>query len=338
MPSYRLNTLTSAPVGGSSAVSLLGESDAFKELMFRVGEVAPTDATVLLLGETGTGKSLIAQAIHERSAQRSGQFVTVNCAALPAPLLESELSGAQGAPADARSSQIGRVEPARDGTVFLDEVAELPLAAQATLLRFLQEGESGRLASAPTRRVRTRVVAGTSRDIREEVQAGRFRRDLYFRINVFPVAVPPLRARQGDIPLLVHRLVARYAQRIGRRIDRVPRELIEQLQQRNWPGNVRELENVIERAVIVSHDGALRLDATEDAAIDTPASDTLAEVERSHIRRVLAATAWQIEGHQGAARTLGLKPSTLRSRMQKLGIQRARMELADVLRHRARPS
>jgi transcriptional regulator with GAF, ATPase, and Fis domain len=303
---------------------LIGESDAFKYLLFRIGEVAPTGATVLLLGETGTGKSLIAQAIHERSPQRNGRFVSVNCAALPPTLLESELFGHErGAFTDASSSQVGRFELAHGGTILLDEVGELPLEAQAKLLRFLQAGEFERLGSHQTRRVSVRVIAATNRDIRDELQAGRFRRDLYFRLNVFPVTIPTLRARQRDIPLLTRHLVSCFAQRLGRRIDCIPHDVLGRLQRYSWPGNVRELENVLERAVIVSRDGVLRLDVPEDVSVELPASEALVDVERAHIRRILSLTGGRIEGVRGAARMLGLKPSTLRSRMRKLGIVRA---------------
>jgi transcriptional regulator with GAF, ATPase, and Fis domain len=307
----------------AATISLVGECDAFKYLLFRIGEVAPTMATVLLLGETGTGKSLIAQAIHQSSPQRSGRFVAVNCAALPATLLESELFGHErGAFTDARTSQTGRVEIAHRGTIFLDEVGELPLEAQAKLLRFLQEGEFERLGSHLTRRVQVRVIAATNRDIHEEVQAGRFRRDLYFRLNVFPITVPPLRARRRDIPLLTRHLVGGFAQRIGRRIDHIPAAVLDYLQRYTWPGNIRELENVLERAVIVSREGVLRLDLPDEGVAEQPTSDALVDVERAHIRRILAMTAWRVEGRHGAAAALGLKPSTLRSRMKKLGIQR----------------
>jgi transcriptional regulator with GAF, ATPase, and Fis domain len=319
----RIGEPAAAPDSRAATISLVGECDAFKYLLFRIGEVAPTMATVLLLGETGTGKSLVAQAIHQGSPQRTGRFVAVNCAALPATLLESELFGHErGAFTDARTSQTGRVEIAHRGTIFLDEVGELPLEAQAKLLRFLQEGEFERLGSHLTRRVQVRVIAATNRDIHEEVQAGRFRRDLYFRLNVFPITVPPLRARRRDIPLLTRHLVNRFAQRIGRRIDHIPPTVLDYLQRYSWPGNIRELENVLERAVIVSRDGVLRLDLPDEGVVEQPTSDTLVDVERAHIRRILSMTAWRVEGRQGAAAALGLKPSTLRSRMKKLSIQR----------------
>jgi len=320
---YRFGTTATAGDERDAEPSLIGESDAFKYLLFRIGEVAPTNATILMLGETGTGKSVIAQAIHRRSPMRSGRFVAVNCAALPPTLLESELFGHErGAFTDARATQIGRVELAHGGTVFLDEIGELPLDAQAKLLRFLQEGEFERLGSHETRRVQVRVIAATNRDIREEVREGRFRRDLYFRLSVFPVTVPPLRDRRDDIPLLVRHLVARFAASSGRRIEHIPAALIEQLQQHPWPGNIRELENLLQRAVIVSHTGTLHFDSSDELTLDQPVSDLLRDVERAHIVRILSLKSWRIEGAGGAAHTLGLRPSTLRSRMQRLGIRR----------------
>ena len=324
MATDRLSDVSATAPGRASRVSLIGESDAFKHLLFRIGEVAPTGATVLLLGETGTGKSLIAQAIHERSPWCHERFVAVNCAALPPTLLEIELFGDERAAfTDAKHTQIGRFELANGGTIFLDEVGELPLETQAKLLRFLQEGEFERLGAHHTRHVSVRVVAATNRDMREEVKSGRFRRDLYLRLNVFPISIPPLRARQGDIPLLAHHLMAKVGERLGRHIDFIPGYVMQSLQRYAWPGNVRELENVLEHAVIISHDGTLRLDRPDDLPAELPATDALVDVERAHIRRILSLTGGRIEGEGGAARTLGLKPSTLRSRMRKLGIVRS---------------
>jgi len=303
--------------------ALVGESNAFKYVLFRIDEVASTPTTVLLLGETGTGKNLIAQVIHERSAHRHGRFVAVNCAAVPPTLFESEVFGHErGAFTDAHATRMGRVELAHRGTIFLDEVGELPLEAQAKLLRFLQEGEFERLGSTVTKRVQARVIAATNRDLRQDVRAGRFRSDLYFRLNVFPITVPPLRERRSDIRLLSERLVARHAQRLRREIDAIPRAVMDQLERHPWPGNIRELENALERAVIVSKGGVLQLDGFEDPLVDPPSGDTLIDVERAHIRRILSRTAWRIEGPSGAAETLGLRPSTLRSRMRKLQIER----------------
>jgi formate hydrogenlyase transcriptional activator len=303
--------------------ALLGDSDAFRYLLFRINEVAPTSATILLLGETGTGKTLIAREIHQRSSHQAGRFVAVNCAALPSTLLESELFGHErGAFTDAKTTQIGRLELADRGTIFLDEVGELPLESQAKLLRFLQDGEFERLGSARTVRVRVRVIAASNRDLEEEVRLGKFRRDLFFRLSVFPVTVPPLRERRRDIRLLALHFVERLARRECRRIDDVPEAVLDALERHHWPGNVRELENVLERAVITSHTGALGLDDTAMLGGDGPASDRMVDVERSHLLRVLSRVGWQVEGPTGAAAILGLRPSTLRSRMGRLGIHR----------------
>jgi formate hydrogenlyase transcriptional activator len=320
------STLRSVDGAGIRA-QMVGESDVFKYLQFRIDQVGPTAATVLLLGETGTGKSLVARAIHDLSPQRGGRLVSVNCAAIPHTLLESELFGHErGAFTDARTSQVGRFELAHRGTLFLDEVGELTLEAQAKLLRFLQEGCFERLGSHQTVRVTVRVIAATNRDIHEEMRAGRFRRDLYFRLSVFPITVPPLRDRRVDIPRLVEHLVAQLAARNGKRITEVPDALLQELQAYDWPGNVRELENVLERAVITATDRTLRLaeplQRLDPAPLDRPASDALVDVERAHILRILSVKHWRIEGRGGAADTLGLKPSTLRSRMRKLDIVR----------------
>jgi formate hydrogenlyase transcriptional activator len=318
-----------APASASSPAEarLLGNSDAFKYLQFRLDQVAPTSATVLLLGETGTGKNLVARAIHEHSPNRNGQFVSVNCAAIPATLLESELFGHErGAYTDARTTQAGRFEVAHKGTLFLDEIGELPMDTQAKLLRVLQEGQFERLGSTRTMTVQARVIAATNRDLRAEVRAGRFRRDLYFRLNVFPITVPPLRERRSDIRALASHFVTRLADKHGRTVTGIPNTVLEQLETYMWPGNVRELENVLERAVITSNGGPLAiaglLDRWEATIDDEPPSLALEDVERSHISRVLALTQWRVQGQGGAADLLGLKASTLRSRMQKLGIRR----------------
>jgi len=318
-------------LNGQPTSALLGESDAFRYLLFRINEVAPTSATILLLGETGTGKTLIAREIHQRSAQRAGRFVGVNCAALPSTLLESELFGHErGAFTDAKTTQIGRLELADRGTIFLDEVGELPLESQAKLLRFLQDGEFERLGSARTVRVRVRVITATNRDLEEEVRLGKFRRDLFFRLSVFPVTVPPLRERRRDIRLLALHFVDRLARRESKRIDDVPEAVLDALERHHWPGNVRELENVLERAVITSRPGILRLDDTGTLNAEGPASDRMIDVERAHMVRVLSRVDWQIEGPSGAASILGLRPSTLRSRMGRLGIKRPSSALGTI--------
>jgi formate hydrogenlyase transcriptional activator len=315
-----------APAADREAI--VGESDALRYVMFRVDQVASTDATVLLFGETGTGKELLARAIHHRSPRRSRPLVVVNCAALPANLVESELFGRErGAFTGAHATQIGRFELAHRGTILLDEVGELPLELQPKLLRVLQEGQVERLGSPRTVDVDVRIIAATNRDLTEEVRQGRFRRDLYYRLNVFPITIPSLRDRREDIPQLVHHLVARLSRTLNKRIDTVPSYVMQTLETYDWPGNVRELENVLQRAIILTPGTTLALgDAWMPASQAAPlaAGVTLIEIERRHIRNVLDTTRWRIEGGGGAAQLLGLKPSTLRSRMLKLGIARPR--------------
>jgi transcriptional regulator with GAF, ATPase, and Fis domain len=315
-----------APAAPDS-IDLVGGSDAFRYMQFRMEQVATTTATVLLLGETGTGKGVTAQAIHRQSPRRHARFVSVDCTSLPATLIESELFGREkGAFTDARATQIGRFELAHGGTIFLDEIGELPADAQSKLLRVLQLGEFERLGSPRTIRVDVRVIAATNRVLSDEVKAGRFRRDLYYRLSVFPITMPPLRERRSDIPALTHHLVNRLAQKHSRRIDTIPVQVLETLAEHEWPGNVRELENVLERAIITAPDSTLRLLEPLTAemldAPQAPPTTMLADVERAHILSVLHGTAWRIEGANGAAARLGLKASTLRSRMLKLGVRR----------------
>jgi formate hydrogenlyase transcriptional activator len=314
------------------APPLVGDSDAFKYVQFRIEQVAPTDATILLLGETGTGKGLVAQAIHQRSRRRGGRFVNVNCAALPPTLAESELFGHErGAFTDARATQVGRFELAHGGTIFLDEVGELPRSVQAKLLHVLQEGQFERLGSPRTIQVDVRVIAATNRHLPDAIRRGRFRGDLYYRLNVVPITLPPLRDRPGDLEVLTRHLVARLSCKYDRRIDVIPGTVLDALAAYDWPGNVRELANVLERAVIASH-GTLGLAEPlgrppgDDLPPKLPTLD-LQEVERAHVIRVLGLRSWRIEGQSGAAAALGLRPSTLRSRMRKLGISRADREL-----------
>jgi formate hydrogenlyase transcriptional activator len=306
---------------------IIGESDALRYVLSRIEQVAPTEATVLLCGETGTGKELMAHAVHRRSPRRDHPFVVVNCAALPATLIESELFGRQrGAFTGAHANQVGRFELAHRGSVFLDEVGELPLELQGRLLRVVQEGQVERLGSPRIVNVDVRIIAATNRDLFDEVREGRFRRDLYYRLNVFPITLPTLRERRSDIPKLVWHLIDRFSRPLGKRIDTVPSEVMNMLQTYDWPGNVRELENVIQRAVILSSDRALSI---RDAWLPTlermPTGELvpLLEMERRHIMNVLQTAGWRIEGNGGAAHVLGLKPSTLRSRMEKLGIVRS---------------
>jgi transcriptional regulator with GAF, ATPase, and Fis domain len=304
--------------------SIIGDSDSLRYVLSRVEQVSETDATVLLFGETGTGKELLARAIHKRSRRRDRPFVIVNCAALPASLIESELFGRErGAFTGAHATQVGRFELANRGTLFLDEVGELPLELQPKLLRVLQSGELERLGSPRTIDVDVRLIAATNRDLVEEVRQGRFRRDLFYRLNVFPITVPSLRDRRQDIPLLVRHLVERHGRALRKPIDAVPHSVVETLEAYDWPGNVRELENVIQRAIIQSRGGTLELrDAWMPEAMSSGGGTTLVEVERRHIIHILEACRWRIEGQSGAAQLLALKSSTLRSRMLKLGITR----------------
>ena len=311
---------------GQGFRNIVGNSDALQYVSFRVRQVAPTDATVLILGETGTGKGLAAHAIHELSARKDRPMITVNCAALPANLIESELFGREKwAFTGAHTKQVGRFEIANGGTIFLDEIGEMPLELQAKLLRVLQEGEFERLGSPRTIKVDVRVIASTSRDLREEVQKRRFREDLYYRLNVFPISMPPLRLRRDDIPVLVRHFIDTYARKIGRQIKTVPKTVLRSLQGYSWPGNVRELEHVIERAVIISTGPALQLaDRLECEAVhakEEPPKE-LAAMEREHILRILQQTRWRINGPGGAAALLNIHPSTLRFRIKKLGIER----------------
>jgi formate hydrogenlyase transcriptional activator len=305
---------------------IVGTSDALRYISFRVQQVAPTDATVLILGETGTGKGLIAHAIHELSARKDRPMITVNCAALPANLIESELFGREkGAFTGAHAKQVGRFEVANGGTIFLDEIGEMPLELQAKLLRVLQEGEFERLGSPRTIKVDARVIASTARDLKSEIRNNRFREDLFYRLNVFPLTMPPLRMRRDDIPQLVRHFIDTYARKIGKSIRSVPKSVMKSLQEYSWPGNVRELEHIIERAVITSPGPILQLaDQLEHETVrpgEDPVSD-LAAMERDHILKALQKSRWKINGDNGAAAVLKLHPNTLRFRMKKLGIRR----------------
>ncbi len=310
---------------------IVGESKELKELLGQLEQVAETDATVLVLGETGTGKELIARAVHSLSHRKTRPLIKVNCAALPANLVESELFGHEkGAFTGAIAKKIGRFELANGGTIFLDEIGDLPQDLQAKLLRVLQEGEFERLGNPQTIQVDVRVISATNRDLLKLVWAGDFRQDLYYRLNVFPLSVPPLRERDGDIPLLVQHFVKGFSRKLGREIQTIPQDVMATLSKYRWPGNVRELENVIERAVILTRGSSLQIDRSlsereresDSVQGQLAPQGTLAEVERSHIERTLETTNWRIEGNEGAAKLLGLNPSTLRSRMQKLGLKK----------------
>jgi formate hydrogenlyase transcriptional activator len=311
---------------------ILGQSDGLKYVLYRAEQVAPTNTTVLILGETGTGKELIAAAIHNLSPRKDRSLITVNCAALPANLIESELFGREkGAFTGADTRQVGRFEVAHGSTLCLDEIGELPLEVQAKLLRAIQHNEFERLGSSHTIKVDARIVATTNRNLEEEVRKGRFRQDLYYRLNVFPITVPPLRQRKEDIPLLVQAFIERYARKLGKQITSIPKETMKALQDYPWPGNVRELESVLERAVILCPGPVLQL--ADKLEISSPpllsTVRTLEEMERSQILKTLSETRWRIEGKDGAAAILGLHPSTLRARMHKLGILRPEIKESD---------
>jgi transcriptional regulator with GAF, ATPase, and Fis domain len=306
---------------------IIGDSPLLRAALARVQEVAPTSATVVLVGETGTGKELFARAVHDRSPRRGRPFVRVNCAALPPTLIESELFGHErGAFTGAISMRQGRFELANKGTIFLDEVGDLPHEVQAKLLRVLQEGEFERVGSSQTRKVDVRVVAATHHDLEAGVAEGRFRADLFYRLSVYPISLPPLRARGEDVPRLVWFFINKRQRALNTRITLVPGPVMTALQEYSWPGNVRELENVVERAMIHSRGDALRLDGGLDErpgaiGIGGP-STSLEDVERRHIEDVLRQCGWRINGSSNAADQLGLHPSTLRFRMSKLGIRR----------------
>jgi formate hydrogenlyase transcriptional activator len=307
---------------------IIGHSPALKSALLEVERVAPTDSTVLVLGETGTGKELIAHAIHNLSARCGRPFVKLNCAAIPFDLLESELFGHEkGAFTGAISQKIGRFEMADSGTLFLDEIGDIPLALQPKLLRVLQEKEFERLGSGRTHQINVRLIAATHRDLTELVRRGEFRSDLYYRLNVFPVLIPPLRERREDIPVLVSHFVEVFARRMGKHIDQVPHTTMNALIAYPWPGNVRELQNLIERAVIRSDDGVLPNPlprSEEDAYTTTLSEGTFIDSQRALILQALEATGGVIGGPLGAAARLGLKRTTLVSKMKKLGIYRPR--------------
>jgi formate hydrogenlyase transcriptional activator len=306
---------------------IIGNSSALEAVLEQVERVATTGSTVLIQGETGTGKELIAQAIHNISSRCGRPFVRLNCAAIPLDLLESELFGHEkGAFTGAIAQKIGRFELADKGTLFLDEVGDIPPTLQPKLLRVLQEQEFERLGSGRTHQVDVRLVAATNRDLTEMVSRGEFRNDLYYRLNVFPILLPPLRERREDIPALVKHFVELLGRRMGREIEHIPTETMSALSSYDWPGNIRELQNLIERAVILSNGGVLPnpLPTTENAqrAVSSPGATTLRDSERTLILRTLEAVGWVIGGPKGAAATLGLKRTTLIHKMQKLGIFR----------------
>ncbi|MDT8389489.1 MAG: sigma 54-interacting transcriptional regulator [Lentisphaeria bacterium] len=303
--------------------AIVGESEPVRRMLTMAGKVAPTDSAVFIAGETGTGKELLAQAIHDMSPRKSKLMVKVNCAALPAPLIESELFGREkGAYTGAMTKQVGRFELADGSSIFLDEIGELPLDLQVKLLRVLEDGKFERLGSHQTRTVDVRIISATNRDLSAMVKEGKFREDLFHRLNVFPLEVPPLRERVTDIPLLTWKFLEEFNAKMGRSFESIPKATMERLKQYAWPGNIRELRNVIERAMIVSDGRVLSITIPESTL--TPANDlcTLEEMERRYMQRVLERTNWRIRGKGGAAEILGLPPTTLHSRLTKLGISR----------------
>jgi formate hydrogenlyase transcriptional activator len=307
---------------------IIGHSAILEEVFLRVAQVAPMDATVLLTGETGTGKGVVARAIHSSSSRKERPLITVNCTTLPAALVESELFGREkGAFTGADTRQIGRFELADGGTIFLDEIGEMPLALQCKLLRVLQDGEFERLGSSRTFKTNVRIIAATNRVLEQEVREGRFREDLYYRLNVFPITMPPLRERKEDIGLLVDHFLTKFNKKIGKKIKTVSKGTLSALQQYHWPGNVRELESVVERAIITSQGSVLQvLDRFENfRAKSVPAGQSVQDLvglEKNLIQSALQKTGWRIEGINGAAQLIGLNPSTLRFRMRKYGIAR----------------
>ncbi len=306
---------------------IIGQSAPVRELLAKVEQIAPTEASVLICGETGTGKELLARAVHDRSKRKGRALVKVNCGSIPSGLVESELFGHEkGAFTGAIQQRIGRFELAHGGTIFLDEVTELPLDTQVKLLRVLQEGEFERVGSSKTIKVDVRVIAATNRELNEVVSKGSFRADLYYRLNVFPLESPPLRNRKSDIPLLVNFCLSRFGKKLGKEVRGVSQKSMENLTNYRWPGNIRELQNVIERAVVLAHGPIVQVDdsllQSEAGAAGASAIDTLENNERNHILRALSETSWVIHGKKGAAEMLGINPSTLRSRMDKLGIKK----------------
>jgi formate hydrogenlyase transcriptional activator len=302
---------------------IVGQSLAMKSILPQAEQVAGTDSTVLLLGETGTGKELLARAIHSMSLRKGRPLVTVNCASLPPTLIESELFGREkGAYTGAMTKMIGRFEIADGSTLFLDEIGELPFDLQSKLLRVVEDGKFERLGSTKPLHVNVRIIAATNRDIEQEVKEGKFRKDLYYRLNVFPIVLPPLRERQEDIPLLVMTFVKEFQKKMGKEIERIPNKTMQALQSYSWPGNVRELRNVIEHAMILNRDKSLVI-SMPDTYFEAQPAFRLDDVERRHIMRVLERTGWRVAGKGGAAEALGLKRTTLYSKMKKLGIDRS---------------
>jgi transcriptional regulator with GAF, ATPase, and Fis domain len=316
---------------------VVGISEPWLNVLRDVKEVAGTEATVLILGETGTGKEIIARGIHRVSRRHNKPLIKVNCAAIPATLIESEFFGHEaGAFTGATKKRDGRFTMAHGGTIFLDEIGELPLDLQTKLLRVLQEGEFEPVGSSQTRKVDVRVIAATNRDLKRGISEGNFREDLYYRLNVFPILLPPLRERRGDVGVLAAAFAARFAKNLGRSIEPLTPDCIQRLEAYHWPGNVRELQNIIERAVITGRDGKLNLDRglpeitgtsaplhTDDASVTrVRTAKELEDLERENIIAALKVSDWKVAGANGAAKLLGIKPTTLSSRMKALGVER----------------
>ena len=307
--------------------TILGDSEAQVEMMHKIHQVCATDSTVLITGETGTGKELIARAVHAMSLRRDLPLIKINCAALPTELIESELFGHQkGAFTGALSNKPGRFELAHRGTLFLDEIGDIPLESQSKLLRALQEQEFERVGGNKTIKVDVRVIAATNRVLAENIVRGEFREDLYYRLNIFPIHSPPLRERLPDIPTLAGHFLEKYSKKIGKRIEAIDDTVMQRLQAYHWPGNVRELENIIERAVILTDGHQLQLDENFDSVpvrIPEPRARTLGEVEQEMIQSALQDCNWKVEGDSGAATRLAMAPSTLRERIKKFGLERS---------------
>ncbi len=316
---YLREQVQAAQLGGE----IVAESPAMKTVVAQAQQVAPTDSTVLILGETGTGKELLAREIHAMSGRRHKPLVVVNCAAMPTTLVESELFGREkGAYTGAQTTQVGRFEIADGGSLFLDEIGELPAETQAKLLRVLQDGSFERLGNPRQIKVDVRLIVATNRDLAQDAASGHFRRDLYYRLNVFPITLPPLRERPESVPALVEFFVREFAEKMGKRIGRVAPESLAALQAYPWPGNVRELRNVVERAMIMSSGRTLRIPLPASRVPPPSAGGSLAEVERQHILAALKRSGWRVRGRGGAAEALGLKPTTLEARMKKHGVRR----------------
>jgi formate hydrogenlyase transcriptional activator len=313
----------SAPLSAIDAIA--GKSPALQHVLDQAQLVAATDSTVLLLGETGTGKERFAAYIHQLSARRAREMVCVNCAAIPATLIESELFGRErGAYTDANSQQIGRFELAHRSTIFLDEIGDLPFEVQVKLLRVLEERQIERLGSVKSINVDTRIIAATHRSLEQRIAGGGFRADLFYRLNVFPLRVPPLRERAEDIPLLVWRFIEEFSTTFGKRIEEVPAENMAALQRYGWPGNIRELRNAVERAMILASGPRLTVPIPTPLSVARLRSLRLVDVQKEHIRSVLETAGWRVRGSGGAAVRLGLRPTTLETRMAKLGLSRPR--------------